>query len=146
MPVLIRDYETKSALDLTKVGAWRYSTHASTDAWCSNYAVDNGEIKLWTPGDPVPAEFIEASNNPEWLAVAFNDQFERLIEKHIMGPRYGWPEIPIAQHRCLQASALAVALPATRQGGRGAASRSAKGCGRASTDETNGEAAQAACR
>jgi hypothetical protein len=112
MHVLIRDYESRSALDLTKVGAWKYSTHPTTDIWCCNYAVDDGEIKLWIPGDPVPAEFIEAAQNPDWLAVAFNDQFERLIEKHVMSSRYGWPEIPVERHRCLQAAALALALPA----------------------------------
>jgi DNA polymerase bacteriophage-type len=40
------------------------------------------------------------------------DNFERLIETHIMGPRYGWPTIPIERHRCSQAAALALALPA----------------------------------
>ena len=35
------------------------------------------------------------------------------IEQHIMGPRYGWPEVPIERHRCLQAAGLAMALPAT---------------------------------
>jgi DNA polymerase len=63
------------------------------------------------PGDPVPAKFIEAACNPEWLALAYTDQFERLIEQHILAPRYGWPLIPIEQHRCLQASTLAHALP-----------------------------------
>ena len=77
------------------------------------YAVDDGPIKLWVPGDPVPPEFIEAAQNPDWLVSAFNDQFERLIEQHIMGPRYGWPIVPIERHRCTQAAALALALPAT---------------------------------
>ena len=31
-------------------------------------------------------------------------------------PRYGWPEIPIERHRCLQAAALALALPASLSG------------------------------
>jgi DNA polymerase len=70
-------------------------------------------VKLWIPGNPIPAEFIEAAQNPDWLASAFNDQFERLIEQHIMGPRYGWPLIPIERHRCSQAAALSLALPAT---------------------------------
>jgi DNA polymerase len=116
MPVLLRDYETKSRLDLKKVGAWRYSTHESTDVWCCNFAVDDGSIKLWVRGDPVPPEFVEAAQNPDWIAAAFNDAFERLIEKHIMVPRYGWPEIPIERHRCLQASALSLALPASLDG------------------------------
>jgi len=112
MPILIRDYETRSTLDLPDVGAWRYSQHASTDIWCCGYAVDDDPIELWLPGDPVPAAFTEAANNPDWLICAFNDQFERLLEQHILGPRYGFPLVPIERHRCLQAAALALALPA----------------------------------
>lgn len=113
MPVLFRDYETRSTINLANVGAWIYATHSATEIWCCAYAVDDdGPIQLWTPGDPVPPEFTEAAQNPDWLICAFNDQFERLIEQHIMGPRYGWSGVPIERHRCLQASALALALPA----------------------------------
>jgi DNA polymerase len=112
VPILFRDFETRSTLELTKVGAWRYATHVSTDVWCFAYAVDDGPIELWIRGDPVPPEYLEAAQNPEWLVAAFSDQFERLIEQHIMAPRYGWPQVPIERHRCLQASALALALPA----------------------------------
>jgi DNA polymerase len=116
MPILLRDYETRSQLLLKAVGAWKYSAHASTDVWCCAYTVDDGPIQLWIPGDPVPMEFVEAARNPDWLVAAFNDHFERLIERHIMAPRYGWPTIPIERHRCLQASALALALPASLSG------------------------------
>jgi DNA polymerase len=116
MPVLFRDFETRSTLDLKDVGAWRYSTHALTGVWCCAYAVDDGPIQLWIPGNPVPPEWIEASRNSDWLVSAFNDQFERLIEQHIMGPRYGWPIIPIERHRCSQAASMALALPASLKG------------------------------
>jgi DNA polymerase len=116
MPVLFRDYETRSTLDLRKVGAWRYSRHSQTDVWCCAHCVDDGEIKLWTPGDPVPAEFTEAATDPDWIVVAFNDGFERLIEQHILAPRYGFPLVPLERHRCLQATALSLALPASLDG------------------------------
>jgi DNA polymerase len=115
VPILYRDYETRSTLDLRDVGAWRYSSHAS-DVWCAGYCVDDGPIELWIPSDPVPAAFVEAAANPEWLVVAFNDQFERLIEQHILAPRYGFPIIPIERHRCLQAATLARALPGSLDG------------------------------
>ena len=83
---------------------------------CCAYCVDDGPIKLWVPGDPIPPEFIEAAQNPNWLVHAFNDGFERRIEQHIMGPRYGWPIIPVERHRCSQAAALALALPAELKG------------------------------
>jgi DNA polymerase len=116
MPILFRDYETRSELLLKTVGAWIYSIHASTDVWCCAYAVDDEPIQLWTPADPVPTEWAEAAHNPGWLVASFNDYFERLIERHVMAARYGWPQIPIERHRCLQASALALALPATLSG------------------------------
>lgn len=116
MPILFRDYETRSTLDLRDVGAWRYATHSETAIWCCAYAVDDGPIGLWTPGDPVPSEFITAAENPDWLVCAFNDAFERLIEDHIMAPRYGWPVVPIERHRCLQAAALSLALPGSLDG------------------------------
>jgi DNA polymerase len=112
MPVLFHDFETRSTLDLSEVGAWRYATDATTDVWCCAYAVDDGPIRLWIPGDPVPAKFIEAARNPAWVSSAFGDHFERLITQHIMGPRYGWPMVPIERRRCTQAAALALALPA----------------------------------
>jgi DNA polymerase len=116
MPILIRDYETRSTLDLRDVGAWRYSTHASTDVWCAAYAVDDSPVELWIPGDPIPAVFTEAANDSGWVLAAFNDGFERLIEQHVLGPRHGWPAVPIERHRCLQAAALARALPGSLDG------------------------------
>src|SRR5262249_51159530 len=41
------------------------------------------------------------------------DAFERQIEQNILGPRHGWPIFPIESRRCLQASALSFALPAS---------------------------------
>ena len=110
---LHRDYETRSILDLRKVGAWKYATHPTTDVWCCAYAVNDGPVSIWVPGDPVPPEFIQAASNPEWVVSAFNDNFERLIEQHIMAPRYGWPIVPLERHRCTQAAALSLGLPAS---------------------------------
>ena len=116
MPTPFRDYETRSTRNLKRVGSWKYAIDPTTDVWCCAYAVDDGEIQLWLPGDAVPAEFVEAANNPDWVTSAFNDAFERHIEQHIMGPRYGWPIIPLERHRCTQAAGLALALPASLQG------------------------------
>lgn len=98
MPLLFRDFETRGTISLKRAGAWRYATN------------------LWVPGDPIPDEFIEASQNPEWFASAFNANFERWVEQHIMGPLFGWPLIPIDRHRCSQAAALSLALPASLGG------------------------------
>ena len=93
-----RDYETHSSLDLIEGGPWKYASGADTDVWCCVFAVDDEPIKLWVPGDPVPAEFIEAARNPDWLVSAFNDGFERQIEfilwdRVMVGPSSPWSGI-----------------------------------------------------
>jgi DNA polymerase len=112
MPILIRDAETRSVLDLEMVGAWRYSMHPSTDVLLYSYCIDDGPIQTWRRGDPPPQEFIQAATEPDWLVGAFNEGFERALELNILGPRYGFPRIPDDRRRCLQMSALTQALPA----------------------------------
>ena len=110
--VLHRDFETRGVLVLGKVGVHRYAADPRTEVLCCAYAVDNEPVQLWLPGDPVPPEFIEAANNPNWIVVAHNAAFEMAIEQHILGPRFGWPLIPIERQRCTMAMALALSLPA----------------------------------
>jgi DNA polymerase len=110
--VLHRDFETRSRAVLKTVGAHRYSADPTTEILCVAYAVDDEPVQLWVPGDPIPAELIEAACNPAWLVVAHNDAFETAIEHHVLAPRYGWPLIPLERHRCTMAAALAAGLPA----------------------------------
>jgi len=108
-----RDYETRSACDLRKAGVHVYARDVTTGVWCMAYAVDDAPVKLWTPGQPCPPEFVECSRNPEWVAVAHNDAFETTIETEIMAEFYGWPIIPRERHRCTMVEALAMGLPAS---------------------------------
>jgi DNA polymerase len=111
--ILHHDVETRSAADLTAVGAHRYAADPTTEVLCLAYAVNDERVRLWVPHEPVPAEFIEAANNPNWLVVAHNDQFERLITQYILGPQHGFPMVPIGRRRCSMAATLAAALPAS---------------------------------
>ena len=110
--VLHRDYETRSTCVLKSAGAYHYAADPRTEVLCCGYAVDDSPVQLWTPGDPVPPEFIEAAHNPAWIVVAHNDQFETAIEQLLLAPRYGWPVIPLERHRCTMAMSLACGLPA----------------------------------
>jgi DNA polymerase len=112
MPSLSWDIETRSAASLETVGAWRYAADATTDVLCVGYAVDDGEVHIWTPGQPVPEAFTIAATDPTWEIVAHNFAFERAILTLILQPRFGWPVIPLAQQRCSMTMALALALPA----------------------------------
>ena len=117
MRVLYFDTETYSAIDLVKVGSYIYARHATTDVRLVTYClvIDGvrGEVKVWQQGDPVPQEFIEVANDPSALVKTYNDAFDRQIQEQILTPRYGFPAIPIAQRRCVQAAALSRALPAS---------------------------------
>jgi DNA polymerase len=110
--ILHRDFESRSRLDLRKVGAHKYAAHPSTEVICCAYAVDDGPTQIWIPGDSPPPEFNEAALNLGWAAAAHGDHFESEIEKHIMGPQYGWPTVPLERHICTQALCLAAGLPA----------------------------------
>ncbi len=100
------DFETRSTVDLKKTGAYVYAEHATTDVWCCCYALDDGPVQLWTPGDTMPEELREAD-----LLVAHNAAFERIIWKYIMAPRYGWPEPELEDWRCTMVMAKAMNLP-----------------------------------
>src|SRR5215475_14584697 len=110
--VLHRDYETRSHAILKTVGTYKYATDPSTEVLCCAYAVDGEPVQLRTPGDPVPAEFVEAANNPNWIVCAHGAHFEDAIERYVLHPRVGWPTFPVEKQVCTQAMALAVGLPA----------------------------------
>jgi DNA polymerase len=76
------------------------------------FAVDDSPVQLWIPGQPVPDAFIEAARNPAWRVSAHNDAFESAIERHILGPRYGWPLVEHSRHLCTMAQCRVLALPA----------------------------------
>ena len=110
------DVETRSLLDLTKVGAYRYAADASTEARCAAYALDDGPVQLWITGQPVPKD-LAAHIRAGGKVLAHNAAFERLIFREILGPRHGWPVPEIEQFRCSMAAALALALPGSLEDG-----------------------------
>jgi Toprim domain/CHC2 zinc finger/DNA polymerase family A len=117
MPVLHRDFETRSTVSLSTAGSWRYAADPSTEILCVAFAVDDEPVKLWAPGQPIPEEFFAAAaRDPEWIVVAHNDQFETAIEECLLNPRYSWPIAPMEIHRCTMAAALASALPGALDG------------------------------
>ena len=73
--ILHRDIETRSTVSLKKVGAHKYAADPSTEVLCVAYAVDDGPVQLWLPGDPVPAEFLEAAADPSWVVCCAQRRF-----------------------------------------------------------------------
>jgi DNA polymerase len=113
MPILHRDFETRSFAELKRVGAARYAADPTTEVACICYAVDDGPIESFIPGnaEPIPKVFEEAANNPKWYVAAHNDAFESAIEEHVLKPRYNWPLVPIERHICSMATAQYHGLP-----------------------------------
>lgn len=106
-----RDYETRSTVDLKKTGAHVYMRHPTTSIWCASYAVDADPVKVWLPGQPVPAEFTAAANDPEAEVWAHNAAFEQSVEQFIGGPRHGLPVFALAKQRCTMVTGYALSLP-----------------------------------
>lgn len=122
------DFETRSACDLKRAGAYRYSEDPSTDAWCAaflavpvddpDFDVGLEDVDLWTPGAGTPADYLlmELASNPEVMFRAWNAQFERAIWRNVMHRRYGFPDIPAERWVCTAAEGRAMNLPGNLEG------------------------------
>lgn len=104
------DFETRSELNLKTVGAWRYSTHPSTQVLCLGYALDNGKEKVWRPGMPRPPDLIRAIERG-CLFEAHNAFFEWCIWLNVMHKRHGWPMLRLDKMVCSAARAAVACLP-----------------------------------
>jgi DNA polymerase len=100
------DFETRSELDLKKVGAWKYSLHPSTEVMCLAARREvPSDLILLIDFDLETLEY--AGENIE----AHNAFFEFAIWHNILVPRYGWPAIPEDRWYCSAAKAAYHGLP-----------------------------------
>lgn len=114
---IICDYETASAADLNKVGAWRYAEDISTFILCFGYKV----VKDGVPSATVVISeqdivakhepLYSYAKDPSVIFVAHNAQFEQAIWKHIMVAQHGWPELPPERWHDTMAVAARRTLP-----------------------------------
>jgi DNA polymerase family A/Toprim domain/CHC2 zinc finger len=115
MRIVYWDVETYSDLSLVEHGAYLYAKHSSTRPLVFCFAVDDGEVQTWMPGDPPPAVFHEAADNSDpaiWRFVSDNWTFENLILAHVLIPRHDFCPLPLEIQDCAQRLALANAYPA----------------------------------
>jgi DNA polymerase len=109
-PTLHLDVESFSAVDLPSANAYVYAENESTGLWCAAYAVDDGPVEIWRPGQPVPFEIIEGVHDG-WTFAAHNAAFERTMWRLLCVRKYGWPDPSKITWNCTMARALAMALP-----------------------------------
>jgi len=107
--VISIDFETRSTLNLRRSGVYPYAMHPDTDVWVMAYAVDDGPVEVWRPGDPVPSTFRNPEKVDEYRA--WNAEFERVIYAAILAQRYGFPPVPLEKWFDTAAQAAAMALP-----------------------------------
>jgi len=101
--------ETYSDCDLSAHGAYRYATDPSTDVFFVCFAIDDGPVQTWRPGNQVPSVFVEPlADKYVWD----NWSFERYIHEFILTLRYGFAPIPLERTDCAERLALANAYPA----------------------------------
>lgn len=110
------DIETRSTVDLRKTGVYIYAEDPSTDVLLACWVLNrDARINTWFRGEPVPAELHDAIRSGARV-VAHNFTFERILHRHVLGPRYGWPEIPMRQWDCTMARARAAGLQGSLDG------------------------------
>jgi DNA polymerase len=103
------DIETFSQCSLKERGAHIYATDPTTGIHFLCYALDDGEVQTWRPGDPVLVLF---ANPPRYFFVSDNWTFDRNIHAEILVKRFGFPPISLKNQDCAQRRALAHAYPA----------------------------------
>jgi DNA polymerase len=112
------DFESESACDLKKAGAWTYSEHPTTNILCIGYSID-GTAAVVRPAEDlqygkhehVVGYLEEAAVNPDVIFIAFNCAFEKAIWRNIMVLLYGWPDIPNERWHDVQAVCAMKGLP-----------------------------------
>lgn len=113
------DFETRSELDLKKVGGAAYAAHPSTEILCIGWKINDGPTRQYRREDIRDLDLFGAPEDELYLVasqadsilVAHNAFFEQCIWKYIMAGRYGYPTIDVPRWRCTAAKAATYALP-----------------------------------
>lgn len=92
------DFETRSRVDLKKVGAWAYAMHPSTEVMCLSYSIGGGPISTITAQNLdfrtvafLHPGLVEALRTH--ILTAHNAHFEYAIYHEILVKRHKWPPI-----------------------------------------------------
>ena len=120
MDKLFLDFETKSAIDIKKSGAFRYIEDESFDVLLLAYAFDDKPVRVvdFASGETWPEEFLQALRDPAVTKVAHNAIFERTVIGKLLGytPPEEWLDTMHLAAQCglplsLDAAGKALGLP-----------------------------------
>ncbi len=104
------DFETRSECDLVARGVYTYAQDPSTQVLCMAWAIDDGDVRIWTPSEPFPQVVRDAIAAGD-LIYAHNAAFERLIFWYVLCPDFDLPEPKLEQFYCTAAQARANCAP-----------------------------------
>lgn len=105
------DFETTSACDLTKSGAWKYVEDPTTTVLCMAYAIDDGPIKTWRIGETFPKELEDAIADNATFHAWNAANFEFPVWNKLQHRFYSWPELLARDLRCTMTQAAYYGLP-----------------------------------
>ncbi len=116
--VINLDFETRSACDIKKAGAWRYSRDESTEVLCFAYRIDGGPIKVWSPffqdfeekPGRIPEDLHKAIGEGATIR-AWNSFFEFSIWNNVLTSFPGFMKLPLNRFIDTAAKAAALSLP-----------------------------------
>jgi DNA polymerase len=111
MTILHIDIETYSECDLGSAGVYRYAEHPSTELTCIGYAIDDGPVKQWKPGEEIPDDFFNCWIDSSVELRAHNAQFERVVINGTAGKKVELPPSKIERWTCTAAKVAAAGLP-----------------------------------
>jgi DNA polymerase len=116
MKKLFLDFETRSALDIKKVGAWRYAMDPSTEIMCVSYCWAPHKAPLLLTSEEVARGMVIALDADTQL-IAHNAHFEYAVWNFILHKRHGWPALWEPKHwGCTLSRAAMCNLPISLAG------------------------------
>ena len=118
------DFETRSPVDVTQCGAYKYARHPKTDLTVFTAVFDEEPTcLLWSPpwawgntpqshaDDPAVLERVFEHVRAGGYMIAWNSFFDRHIWNEVAVRLYGWPPLALEQVLCAQAQAEGNNLP-----------------------------------
>lgn len=96
------DFETRSEVDITEVGAKGYAQHPSTEIMMVSFSSDQEEVTNWNPFTGRKSILLlfkklvrrVQKSKRKFVIRAQNDAFEYYIWKYVATRQFGWPELP----------------------------------------------------
>ncbi len=105
------DFETRSILDLKKVGTYVYANHPSTEIMALGYGFADQPIRVCKLGMPCPPEVVEHVRSGGRCS-AHNAVFELVLWNYCYRRHYpSLPELKISQIDCTMVMAYSMGLP-----------------------------------